>query len=315
MAKKNIQKSDSQTTTTAAVAAEVKRASITLKTFSLDNQGEITERNALLVIDASNVKDTDVFGHRVLYHWCRAHQEKITGGKDYKNASQTVEEISVIPSDARTEEQSVQLAAAEKILANLKKLVKSYQDASPDYSADPEERERAAADKYAQLWAIAAGAPVKIEWGGMDEMLSALESFRTASITEEGAESGNQNALRKQLREEYNLLLWQNFMTGENAVYKRSRLNANMEDVMHLITASGRADRLDAKDGLMKKSAIKKADIQKVVINRAVLKLQSKLDIVWTFEDLDSQTQEIQQENQNTPAPTMENPGFQAPEA
>lgn len=314
MSKKN-NVTTNTTTSAAATAAETKRASVALKTFSLDTQGEVNERQGLLVIDASNVKDTDTFGRRVLHHWCRAHIEKITGGKDYKNARDMVEEISIIPADARTEEQSVTLAAAEKTLASLKKLVKSYQDFAPDYSADPEERERAAADKYAMLWAIAAGAPVKLEWGGMDQMLSALESFRTASITEEGAESGNQNALRKQLREEYNLLLWRNFMTGENSVYKRSRLNANMEDVMHLITASGRADKLDAKDGLMKKSAIKKADIQKVVINRAVLKLQSKLDMVWTFEDLQENSQEIQQENQNTPAPAMENPGFQPPQA
>lgn len=290
---KNIQETTTQETTNARTLME-------LTSFSIGKTGSINSKTVKLAIDAPNVKDVEEFKKRILYHFCNGHIAKMRDAKDYKEASRIYDTLIAKGEDKWSDSDHESFANVKTFVENTRSCIGSYKNARPSWPSE-EELEKASSDGYSQLWAIAAGSPIKLTWDGHKPFMEALAKLSKLGYDENGRELDGHNEARKELREAVDVLLSRNFMTGENDVYHRSRLHFNMGDTAYLAHVYVRPDKLDKESGLFGDARSNWQAMAKAIIARACRKVQERSGMEWEWT-----------ESTNVPAPAHEKEGAQA---
>lgn len=290
--KKNMEKTTPETTNA--------RTLMELSSFSISKTGSINEKSVKLAIDAPNIKDVEEFKKRILYHFCNGHIANLRDAKAFKEASRIYDTLIAKGEDKWSESDHESFQTVKAFVENTRSCIESYKTARHTWDSE-EALEKASSDGYAQLWAIAAGSPIKLTWDGHKPFMEALDKLSKLGYDENGQELDGHNNARKELREAVNTLLSRNFMTGENDVYCRSRINFNMGDTAYLAHVYVRPDKLDKESGMFGDARSNWQAMARAIIARACRKVQERSGMEWEWT-----------ESTDVPAPAHEKGGEKA---
>ncbi len=226
-----------------------------------------------IVAELNNVKDIVIFSRRIEYHFYTAQIIRLNSVLDSLSLMLKNKQLNF--------QEDLSIYSKRKIVAEMKNV---YITMIPLLESI-EEKTCAVEDKYAQLWAYAAGAPIKIVLDGIKPFMEQMKL-----LMKDGCDSDDikkQSMVRKELKECINGLLALNFMTRKNNVYYNSRICFNMGDVGYFLCVCEQIYKYEKEKDILKSVQSDDIVITKLIITKAARKIQMKTKAEWKWADMD----------------------------
>ena len=231
-----------------------------------------------LCLALDNVKDVAELATRVGYHYYDGILAKLGSNKKVKAAAERLAEITKMAKGDRTEETDTEAEVLALILKEQQLLIAAYSALKPplvELYNESTDRLECETDEFAKLLSSIHGERYTGGFTGIDSVMKALKGFYAQSIGANGAEKGEQNALRKELRETVNAIIKNSIGTLENDLYRKSTTPLNAGEIVKLIAVYYKSASVNV-DGFVVDKFASAAEIKKFVLLKSVEKLQTR---------------------------------------
>lgn len=252
---------------------EKRQINLNLYTFSTDSTGTLRKKKLNIVAELNNVKDIVIFSRRIEYHFYTAQIIRLNSVLDSLSLMLKNKQLNF--------QEDLSIYSKRKIVEEMKNV---YITMIPLLESI-EEKTCAVEDKYAQLWAYAAGAPIKIVLDGIKPFMEQMKL-----LMKDGCDSDDikkQSMVCKELKECISGLLALNFMTRKNNVYYNSRIHFSMGDVGYFLCVCEQIYKYEKEKDILKSVQSDDIVITKLIITKAARKIQMKTKAEWKWADMD----------------------------